>query len=291
MKKTLTVLFLLPFVGLILGQLGLFHTVFDSISVFRQALLICGLVSLVYFGLRRKWIILVLLGGYSAFLAFTVWPQAVVSGVPSSDMLSVYQKNILFNNYERKPLVEDIVDSGAGFVTLQEVSPSNMEYLEMLKPRYPSSNHCRFASVGGVAVLSNFPMVSGTKGCGSGLAYMQVETPYGPLWIVSVHLYWPWPHKQEPQAHKILAQLESLSGPMIIGGDFNMVTWSHRLAQFEDVLNVTKVAGVHRSYDLKDILGLPIDHVLHTRMGERGAGELREKLGSDHRGLLAQIPM
>lgn len=291
MKKALNTLFFLPFVGLILGQLGWFHTAFDSIGVFREALLFCSLASVLYFFLRRKWFILGPLVGYCVFLGFTVWPQGIVTGVPSSNMLTVYQKNILFNNYDREPLVDDIVKSGAGFVTLQEVSPKNMGYLDLLKRQYQSSNHCRFATVGGVAVLSSFPMVSGTKGCGAGVAYMQVETSNGPYWIVSVHLYWPWPHGQEPQADRILAQLQKLSGPMIIGGDFNMVTWSHRLSEFEKTLDVTAVGGVHRSYDLGGSLGLPFDHVLHTRRAGIGDANLRPKFGSDHRGILARLPL
>lgn len=275
----------LAVLGLVGGYLGALHPMGDSLAVGRAyaavgVLLAAGLVAAV--GLR--WMALAgavvgLVAGVQVFRAYTV-------AGPEGDLL-VYQKNMLFRNAELAALEADIRAADPLVVTLQEVSEPNLALLGALKDLLPHQLYCPFAAVGGTAVATALPPVRDNTICAPGLAAMQVDFDGKRLWLVSVHLHWPWPYGQANQIAALLPVLEGLKGPVVMAGDFNMVVWAHgvnRLATVTRTKAAGSTAGTYLGFD--PWLRLPIDHVF-APLG--GHVTLRRALGSDHLGLLAEV--
>ncbi len=298
MRLFLTLLWWLTAFALLAGYAGRLHGIGDSFAVLRPAVasLLVGL-SLVQFLLscRRRAIAGLIL---SAVALVSMMPPAP-GGAMAGPNYRLYQKNLLWNLPDTRVVADDILASGADFVTLQELHRGNRPILAGLSAEYPFQHFCRFAAVGGTAVLSRWPAIEGQTMCddGHGLAAMQVETPHGPLWVVALHLHWPYPHGQADQVERLLPMLEALEGPIAVGGDFNMVPWGHSVravGRTTRTIPAGYAGGTFQpSYHFtgRDLAGwmprLPIDHVLVPETSDRGSLERRDRLGSDHHGLLA----
>lgn len=271
------------------GYLGWLHPIGDSLAVGRGVAAAAVLVLAVFAsfaGLRMAAFVsmlLAMLTGGQVLLAYS-WPGL-------SGSYSVYQKNILFRNAELPALAEDIRAANPAIITLQEVLPENRAWLDTLKGDWPHQHWCPGGTVGGTAILTQLTPVEGTAFCGPGLAAMQVigGTQDFPdrVWIVSVHLHWPWPYQQADQVAQLLPILDKLQGPAIMAGDFNMVRWANSVQQLADILGVKPAGPTAGSYvGLSEVFPLPIDHVFSTRGGRVG---LRPAAGSDHLGLFARV--
>lgn len=118
---------------------------------------------------------------------------------------------------------------------------------------------------------------------------MQVETPDGPVWVVSLHLHWPYPMGQAAQVRALLPELAALKGPVVLGGDFNMVPWSHSIRAIAAATNTRRIGAVQYTLPLKGLYTLPIDHLLVPQTPQAASTEKRPLLGSDHYGVLARF--
>lgn len=275
------------------GFAGVVHPAGDSLAVFRPYLAgLLGVISVCLLGLRARRAgvvgLLAMVGAGASVFDMHGAEPAVDGG------LSVYQKNLLFRLKDPRPLLADIRVTDPDVITLQEVTRRNRPILRQLSDVWSAQQFCTYLTVGGTAVLSRWPKVPDSGFCRSdiGLVGMQVETPEGRLWLLSVHLHWPWPHRQPESIAGLIPVLQALEGPIVLGGDFNMVPWSHSLR------SVAKAGGMQiggrpgGSYDLVlPWLRLPIDHVLVPGAARATAADLRPKFGSDHRGVVASFTL
>ena len=206
--------------------------------------------------------------------------------------LTLYQKNLLSKAWPRYSLADDIIASGAEIVTLQEVSDHNRRFMANVFDHYPVAVICKFRPEQSVAVLTSLPVADGSQFClaGAGLAGVKVLVPNGhPTWVLSVHLEWPFPFDQFRQARMIADRIAELDGPVLIGGDFNMVPWGGSVQRIRQAAGNQRLGGYWNSYRLGGrMLPLPIDNVLVPK-GTTGRVELRPYMGSDHLGVLARI--
>lgn len=270
---------------------GALHPAADSLAVFRlHVSAFCLLLSLPALRLRRA----AGLGGLAASavaLGTVLWPMAIPAG-GASGPVTLYQKNMRFAPRDLAPLIADIRAADPDLLTLQEVTPGNEALLAALSDRLPTQLVCPFARVGAVAVGSRWPLAGNETLCleRQGIAAVRVAGPVGPVWLISLHLHWPWPHGQSPQRARLAPVLAGLEQPVVVGGDFNMVPWSHAV---RSIARATGTRRIGRAFDTMTrfpLAPLPIDHVLIPRGGE-GATELRPLLGSDHHGLLARFSL
>lgn len=269
------------------GFLGGLHPSGDSLSVFRpQLALLSGIVGgLLFVAKRGALATLTLAAAVGSGLTLAM---AVSSPKVLPDYL-LYQKNMNFQNPDWSAVAADIRATKPDFVTLQEVSTRNRPMLEDLAADYPVAHYCDFATVGGTAVLSRFAAVPGTERCALGLSAVEVVSPEGEIWLVSIHLHWPWPFGQARQVASLRTMLSGLPGPKIMAGDFNMVTWSGTLEGLRADVGGAWEAPTRNTLSLmRGILSIPIDHAL-TPHG--GLAEVRPRLGSDHLGLLVRVPL
>lgn len=283
-----TVPLILGILLLLGGGMGGLHPAGDSLGVFRMPgaagvglLALAALAS----GAQR----LGALGLVMALLAAGPAGLEALSSTPARGDLRLYQKNLLFRNADLKALAADIRAAAPDAVTLQEVSGANKVLLADLAGSLPHQLWCPFASVGGTAVASRLPPVPDRTLCAPGLAAMQVQASAGRVWIVSIHLHWPWPHRQPEQVAELLPLIEGLEGPVVIGGDFNMVARSATLRRFARTARARLARPERGTYlGFAPLLRLPIDHVLSPGGGQI---EVRPALGSDHLGLVASLSL
>lgn len=295
-RKILFVLTGLVLLAVVLGYGGNLHPVFDSIAVFRAyaTLSLIGM-GVLLLGLRawRLGAAAVLVGaGVFASLGFYPLGQGgAAEANGAGHIYTHYQKNLLFVNHAKKKLARDIIKRNADVVTLQEVhTERNAIIKKRLERHYPSHHYCDFVGVGGVEVLSKWPMVEGSAQCLWGTALMQVEGPEGPLWVASTHLHWVYPYENAAQVADLVPQLAALEGPKIIGGDFNTVPWTDSFGDFARAADVERIGEVDITIVTKSkLIRVPIDHVLAT--GGHGKTEILPLLGSDHRGVWAEFSM
>lgn len=267
------------------GYMGWVHPIGDALAVVRgpASVAVCILSLLgIWKGMQAAAfgaLLLSILTATSVVLAH-IWP-----GPPGIFLL--YQKNMLYRNSDLAGLEADIREASPLALTLQEMSDPNLQLLSNLKDKFPQQLHCPEGRRGGTAVASNLPAVPGATVCVPGLAAMQVVFREQPVWIVSVHLNWPWPYGQGRHAAELRSVLAGLEGPVLMGGDFNMVRWAHSVRSLAETVR-GQVAGPSKgTYTGTWFLPtMPIDHVIAP-----GGGRvtLRGGFGSDHLGLLALL--
>jgi endonuclease/exonuclease/phosphatase (EEP) superfamily protein YafD len=289
-RRILLVLGVLVVALLAASYLGVVHGLGDSLAVVRPALAGVAVVigGLLCFVQRRGAGLVV--GAAGLIAGLPVLGSSLPAGTDGDYGYSTYQKNLSFRLADPAPLIADIAGHAPDFVTLQEVTARTRAVMAGLTEALPSQHLCPFAAVGGVAVLSRWPKIAGTERCAEddGLAAMQVETPDGPVWIVSIHLHWPFPYRQPAQLARLVPVLESLAGPIVIGGDFNMVPWSYTLGRVAQATDSERAGSVTYTLPMMDgWVTLPIDHVLVPRGRGPTSARRMALLGSDHHGVLA----
>ncbi|MGH0001805.1 endonuclease/exonuclease/phosphatase family protein [Pseudovibrio ascidiaceicola] len=273
---------------LLVSFLGIIHPVGDSLSVVRLPLAIL-LAVLTLFSYRQPTLMI------AGFIVAIVSSASVLwayhgQSIPKNSDMSVYQKNLSFRPGDRSDILNDILMLKPDVITFQEVHKRHLPLINTLKKHYPHHIVCPFAAVGAVAVLSRMPLASDAYRCkiGLGIAALHVQSPEGPLWVVSIHQHWPWPFQQDDQAEQIIPLLADLDGLKLIAGDFNMVPWSHNLDEYADATN-TQLAGPFKaSFLFKGTYAMRIDHVLAPKGGKTF---LRPCYGSDHNGIFARVDL
>ena len=301
MRTVFLGLIFLSMFGLGLGFAGRFHGIGDSFAVLRPVfvVLLVVLSGIAVLGQPRVLGMLgICLAGVGALSITTPSPAVLVPD--DAKHYSAYQKNLLFRLADTRPVAQDILQSEADFVMLQEVHRGNRSVLATLGDAFPFQHFCPFTSVGGTAVLSRWPIVTKADcDTNGGVTAIQVETPDGLLWVLSLHLHWAFPFGQAGQVSEIVPILEGFEGPILIGGDFNMVPWSHSVASLArasetklfDFAGGTFAFTYHQDGQnfASPLPRLPIDHVLIPKNGALIKLERRPRLGSDHHGVLAEF--
>jgi len=119
----------------------------------------------------------------------------------------------------------------------------------------------------------------------------RVKIPAGEVTVVSLHLHWPWPYRQQAQMADVLPALEALKAPVFIGGDFNTVAWSNITARIQAATDTQAIGGLRFTKSLfSEIVQLPIDHVL-APINWPASATSGPRLGSDHNSVIAQFAL
>jgi len=286
LRFVLTVVAIAGLVLLAAGYLGRWWPPGDSLAVGRAQVLVAAmpvLAGLWWVGGRRLARVTlaacVLCAGQTVVLTM----NHCATCPADQPILTLYQKNLLFNGTDRDALIADIQASGANLVTLQEVSTANLVVLEGLRATYPHQHLCTFTSVGGTAILSRLPLAD--MACPvPGLATATVALEQGRLFAVaSLHLHWPWPLDQADQVAEVRAAL-GVPEYLILGGDFNMQPWGWAVRGVPG----GRIGGYGATFPhFAPWVPLIIDHV--KARGLDGQVALRPLFGSDHHGLLARL--
>jgi endonuclease/exonuclease/phosphatase (EEP) superfamily protein YafD len=288
---------LMPGACLLLGFANSWSAFADSLSHFRLPLLALVAVMIPVLAAQRAWraaaaaVMAAVIGAAGVLPVVLSNPaidgnNSVIEGTP----FTLVQLNLLFTN-RSKETAQFIEDSGAEIVTLQEVSSRTRWILSALKPLYPFQLECKFAAVGGVAVLSKFPPISeNEKACtdGSGVAWLRISVHGRPVSVATFHLHWPYPFGQWGQIDRMDRLLGAIPRPVIAGGDFNAAPWSRSVSRISEATGTELVGGLRFTLHKRltrwgPVAGLPIDHVLAGKGIRAIDAKLGPDVGSDHR--------
>jgi endonuclease/exonuclease/phosphatase (EEP) superfamily protein YafD len=281
----------LPLLALVASYLGHLHPVGDSLAVFRQYLIILtgGSIFLMIYLERRYLAVFALTVTFMASVPFLL-QLVFYSKLDHSDFV-IYQKNMSVDLTDQEAFVSDLRTVAPDFATFQEASSKNRRLIDSFEDILPYVHYCDTGRWTGVAIASRWPVIRGTARCQRDVraAYMRVETPKGPLWLVSIHQKWPWPSVQPYEKEIFLSFLRGLQGDVVVAGDFNMVPWSYTMQEYEQAANASLIAGLRGSFPLTwDVFWIPIDHILLAD-GFYGSAEMRGFFGSDHRGIVGRF--
>ena len=277
----------LALIALGLGYGGALHPAGDAMAVLRQPLAVAAL--LLCFALRPARLAVAGLALVLAALATHTAQRAVPPLANSTPELVLYQQNLLWNRRSSDRWLAQVAEVAPDALTLQEVSRGNLPLLDTLRAQYPAQVVCPFATVGAVAVLSRLP-ATGREICaeGQGLAALEVLGPGGPVWLVSIHLHWPWPYGQAAQVRALAPVLAGLDGRVAIAGDFNSVGWAASLRAVAEASAALRLGPNTATFHLSRLqVPLGIDHVFSD--GAATGFTVLPPLGSDHNGVVARL--
>ena len=268
------------------SYLGALHPLGDSLAVFRpHATLALGLSALALIPLRA-WRAALLALALALVAGLPILAAALPTPAPDGT-LRVYAKNILFGRGDTPELLADIRDSDPDILLIQELSATRGILLDALADSHPHRHICQFSPSSGIAILSRWPLSEPHCSVHRTLAAARVASPEGPVWAISTHFLWPFPFDQRHALDHELAFLQSLDGPVIVGGDFNMAPWGQTVRDVAQATGTDRIGPLHVTIAPRGI-PLAIDHILTT--GE-GTTTRRPRFGSDHYGLLAEIAL
>ena len=279
------------------SYLGALHPLGDSLAVFR---------SFIAYGLAGVGVLALLIRLWASGAVSVLAAIAAVLHIASYGTLYtptpitdpdavIYTKNLGVGRANWRVLTEDIAQSQADIVVLQEATPETVAALPEVLPDHPFHHICAFSEWSVMVVASRWPVSDG--GCTEyrSLAYAIVDAPDGPIWVASIHQVWPYPYDQAVLLPDILAAVPDTPMRQIIAGDFNMVPWGHSVRAIMEAGGTHRIASSlptievqvpRRLAHLGVNLRLSIDHVLTDG---RGVVSRRPRLRSDHYGMAARI--
>lgn len=283
MRWIFAVFFGLAALGVAVGFAGRLHPAGDSFALLRPVLgLLCVLGLII---VRPRWLRAALAAaGFSA--AITIFP--VFASQTGGDDLRLYAKNLWWANRNFAAIAADIRDAHVDVVMLQEVSDRNEGILALLAEDFPHQHVCDFSGWSDIAVLSRTPF-QGAPRCSDrrALAAAPIHIDGQLVWIGSVHIPWPWPYESADNEAAAEALFKDVDAPIVLAGDFNIFPWTTRVNRMAEVSKTVIAGPVQPTYTLKNV-PIPIDHVLSPG---GGTIERRPLLGSDHRGLVADVSL
>ena len=306
---------------LFLGYFNDLHPLFDSFSHFRVHLLIIFLpillITAFFHEKKATYLYLSLVGLGALYLYFVTQPFKAEPLDPNrTHTLKHLQFNLNFKNRCMDDFNAYLKETKPDVLTLQEVTPEHREslrelqykpyalelsknypFIEREKGEYPYQSYCKFQSVGGVAILSKYPINEEKSVCleGKGLLWSQIIVDEQPINIVSIHTYWPYPLHQPEQIDLIKQVFQHITPPTLIAGDFNAAAWSHTVKEIERVSQTKVVEGMRWSIALeKQFSAIPnfklaIDHVLLSKEFQVEEIFVEKGLGSDHFPIVSKI--
>jgi endonuclease/exonuclease/phosphatase (EEP) superfamily protein YafD len=226
------------------------------------------------------------------------------------------QFNLSFRNQEMDKFKEYILEHPVDIITLQEVTDEHRAVLESLKidgynlsikkeypfierkkGAYPYQVYGAFRGVGGGAILSKYPINKEKTVIveGQGFLWAEIMIKEQPIYVGTLHLFWPFPYSQQEQIKLLRPIFENIPKPTLISGDFNAVSWSDAVNKVATYSNTKVVDGMRWSINLKSqlplfpFMKLSIDQLLLSEELSVKNIKVEKSLGSDHLPIVSEI--
>jgi endonuclease/exonuclease/phosphatase (EEP) superfamily protein YafD len=240
-----------------------------------------------------------------------IWPywiggKEVPQAEAGAQTYSVMVANVLIDNPEKEALVAELQQADPDMLLIMENDSKWSEALQALQAKYPHRLEQPLDNAYGMSLYSKMVFTN------SETQYLQyndvpsfkvrVKTAQGKEFVLfGVHPVAPVPSSKYPdgvgdeEKELIIVgnQVEALSVPAIVAGDYNDVSWSHteRLFKAEGKLhNVRKGRGVIPTFNANSlIMRWPLDHFFVTEEVKVNRLERIELPGSDHFALMAEF--
>jgi len=302
---------LLAWLGLIGGP---FNGWLDVINNFAPVIFVVGCAAgASYRGLagplkKRLVLLLAALACFATGLrmlpeALSSLPRPKAEGAP----LRVLSFNVWEDNFDTRKTADIILRTDADVVTLIENERLLKFEGDRIKARYPYYAQCTPQWVCGITIFSKQPIVSmGTlmpplplTGKGISIVWATISAPNSvPVTVMTTHLAWPFPPKQQALQRSLVAKTAARVKPDILTGDMNLTPWSYALGDFDRRLDPLRrrthaafswPANIARANKPFPLPLLPIDQVYAAPEWRLQSVRRLPRAGSDHYGLVVTL--
>lgn len=254
---------------------------------------------------RRRWVVpmaVVVAAQAAVLLPASGWHHA---GAPAMarDAAATFRV-IGFNLWLRNPAIDASIAllrrEAADVVVLSEVSPGWRDALDRLADLYPYRVDCADEQRCEMVLLSRHPWQSARAWRGPGgtpLVEARIAIGGTDITVVGTHFARPFPDYaragQQDQAAFLAAHLAAIEGPRVLIGDFNAAPWSPLIRTLGQDTAMTPLPGIDGTWPaaLPQPLRVPIDLILVSREFATPARRVGPQAGSDHRPVIADIPL
>lgn len=219
--------------------------------------------------------------------------------------LRLFEANVLQKNSRADLLLARVAEQQPDLVLALETDQRWVNALRPLRRNYPYFVELPRPNTYGMVLYSRLPLenpqVHNFQEPGVPTISTGVRLPNGRL----VRLYAVHPTPPVPSRHptslgtpdlallQVGQQVQQNSGPALVLGDFNDVSWSHTTRMFEasgELHNVRLGRGLFSTFDARVwLMRWPLDHLFVTRQFRVGRLERLPDIGSDHFPLLAEL--
>lgn len=282
-----------------------------AVAAFAAYPMLGSLVGLVILLVAREWWFAAVAAVVLLICGWTQLPLYRSQTAPvHSTKINMMTANLRLGSADATKLVELVRDHDVDVLTVQEITPEEMERLKAagIDAVLPNSAIAARSGGAGSAVYSRFPLTPEPTPAGyyfeMVVTRVQVPGVTTPVTVVATHMPGPWP--QNPAAWvnnigKLPSTLASFAagsprGSVLVGGDFNATTDT---SQFRRLLadgyrDAAEQSGAGRTRTYPADTWYPpliaIDHVL-TRNAVATKARTLSVPGSDHRALLTTIAL
>lgn len=272
---------------------------------FHIAAALLGLVLLLFIGgaWRRALVFLLAFAVSAGQGAATIYRQQeardALVATPSKPLLKLLSFNILSGNPNGEGIARFVVGSGADVVVLMEAAPI-APYVATLRTTYPYSAGCEEgARCGGVVILSRTPLADVSMQSLSGIWLNRLVTATTEIGgqeisLVAAHLVKPYFDEfAAEELAKLGAVIGRLEGPVVLAGDFNAAAWSGAIDRLITRQQLLPGPGYPATWPVRlGPVGVPIDNIFtRAPLVIETVEAIADAMGSNHRGLMAEIGM
>lgn len=262
----------------IMGFLCCYSWFLDLFSHFRVHYFIGLLFIAISFLLIRNGKKFLVMTFFALINFLLVIPYYIPDSIPEHSDSNIKTMLINVNSSLGNPekVKEAIKTSNPDFIVLEEISSKWVKKLESLKKDYPYFLIKKREDNFGIALFSRLPLQDkkivkiGSAGVPTIEAILQ--TKMGNLKVIATHPlppvnqdYTSWRNEQLNK----LGQVKGDGNPLIIMGDLNCTPWSHHfknLIKTSGLKNSMKGFGIQPTWPAHFLLlGVPIDHLLHSK--------------------------
>lgn len=215
--------------------------------------------------------------------------------IEKGEGFSVAHFNVLMVNGEHGSTIAQALDTDADLISFQEVDGEWMDSLrDALECKYPYIHAEAQRDFHGIAVFSKVPFRSVETFDTYGDPAIQgiVDHKGMPVNFICLHARSPLPHfnfvKRNRQLEDVKRRLQGMEGPTVLFGDLNAVPWDEQIVELRSDSGLIdgRMSMAPTFPSFVGAVGIPIDHILHSKDMRCLDFRTISGSGSDHRGVL-----
>ena len=209
----------------------------------------------------------------------------------SGTRLTVVALNTWHANRTPEQIALYLNEVRADVVLLSEFGPTKQRLLDDLKALYPYRVSCAHRWFCSLVLLSRHPLSDFGMWDASSerppVVWARVQLGTGPgVTVVGTHVYRP---SRSPRLHlrhldALSRWLDTIDGPVVVGGDFNSTDWASAYRRFTAETRLTEIGPGRPSWPAWPVT-LPqfaLDHILARSGISQIAAGVGQPVGSDH---------
>ncbi len=299
-------LFVALAIAMVLSYFGSWHFMFDNLSSFRVHFAVLFLLCCAGFlaGRQWSWFGLASVGLLASLAAIVPWylPGQTESTGGDGLRLKLMVSNVSPRLEDPTRLLELIDKEQPDVLGLIELTPALHAGLSSLEDMYSYRFEAPADGFWGLALYSRYPL-SGARLVHFGddvppAIVADLHTDDGQAEVILVHPFPPMTGEftglRNVQLGQLATYVSQSRRPTVVLGDLNIAMWSPYYAEFiakSRLNNARQGYGVAATWPPSRLLGVPIDHVLHTNDISSDQFRVLKRIGSDHLPIAAQISL